>query len=59
MKNQKLIFSFLSYGVFLIIIGLLGYFFEWRNATIFLGLGFVFELMALILFAWKKVRKNS
>lgn len=57
MKNQKLIFSFLSYGVFLILLGLAGYFLKWRNATIFMGLGFVFELMALILFVWKKLKK--
>ncbi|MGB5244570.1 MAG: hypothetical protein WBN28_00180 [Lutimonas sp.] len=57
MKNQKLIFSFLSYGVFLILLGLVGLFLKWRNATIFMGLGFVFELMALILFAWKKLKK--
>ena len=57
MKDQKLIFSFLSYGVFLILLGLLGYVLKWRNAMIFLGLGFVFELLALILFAWKKLKK--
>ncbi len=56
MMNKRVI-SFLSFGVLLIIIGVIGKFLNWEQATIFLATGLVFETMAILIFAWNKIKK--
>lgn len=54
---SKRVISFFSFGVLLIIIGAIGKFFNWEQATIFLAIGLVFETMAILIFAWNKIKK--
>ncbi|MCF6296811.1 MAG: hypothetical protein L3J08_02325 [Flavobacteriaceae bacterium] len=53
----KKITSLFTFGLFLIIIGAIGTFFKWEQAMIFIAIGLTFESLALILFAWKRIKK--
>ena len=54
--NKKVI-SLFTFGLFLIIIGAIGTFFEWNQSLIIIGLGLTFESLALIIFAWNRIKK--
>lgn len=56
MKNR--VFSLFSFGVLLILIGAIGSFFEWEKAMLFIGMGLTMESLALILFAWNKIKNR-
>ncbi|UCE93347.1 MAG: hypothetical protein JSV73_11145 [Flavobacteriaceae bacterium] len=56
MKNQLL--SMFSFGLVLIIVGAVGSFFDWSQSMIFIGLGLTLESLALLIFAWNKLRKK-
>jgi len=53
--NKKVI-SLFTFGLFLIIIGAIGKFFHWDQAMIFIGIGLTFESLALIIFAWNRIK---
>ncbi|MGA9271827.1 MAG: hypothetical protein WBV45_14495 [Lutimonas sp.] len=52
------VISFFSFGVLLILIGAVGSFLEWSQSTLFIGLGLTMESLALILFAWNKLKNR-
>jgi hypothetical protein len=54
---SKKIISVFTFGLFLIIVGAIGKLFNWEQATIILALGLSFETLALILFAWNRIKK--
>jgi hypothetical protein len=54
--NKKVI-SFFSFGFFLIIVGAIGKFLQWNQATIILATGLVFETIAILILAWNKINK--
>ena len=54
---SKKVISFFSFGILLIIIGAIGEFLNWEQATIFLATGLTFETMAVLIFAWNKIKK--
>lgn len=56
-KMQKHIFSLFTFGLLLILIGAVGSFFDWSQSMIFLGMGLTMESLALLLFAWKRLKK--
>ena len=56
-KMQRNVLSFFTFGILLILIGGVGTFFEWDQSMIFIGLGLTFESLALLLFAWKRLKK--
>ncbi len=51
------IISFFTFGLFLILVGGIGKIFNWDQALIFIGIGLTLESLALILFAWNKIKK--
>ncbi len=56
---NKRIVSFFTFGLFLIIIGAIGRFLQWQQAMTLIAIGLIFETLALILFAWSKIKKNE
>jgi len=54
---NKHIVSIFTFGLVLIIIGAIGKFFNWSQATIIIALGLTFESFALILFTWNRLKK--
>jgi hypothetical protein len=56
MKNNQLI-SIFSFGIVLVIVGAIGKLLKWQQANIILALGMVFELLAVLIYAYKKIRK--
>lgn len=52
------VISFFSFGILLILIGAIGSFFDWSQSMLFIGMGLTMESLALILFAWNKLRKR-
>lgn len=53
--NNRII-SLFTFGILLILIGAIGSFFDWSQSMLFIGLGLTMESLALILFAWKKIK---
>lgn len=58
MKIKKEI-SFLTFGIFLILIGFVLKLTNNTQADLVIGIGLVFELMAAMIFAWNKIRKKK
>ncbi len=56
---NKTVQSTFTFGIFLVIIGIIGKFFKWSQAEILLGLGIVFELLATLIFIWNKIKSNN
>lgn len=54
---NKNIISLFTFGLVLIIAGGIGLFFDWDQAMIFIGLGLTLESLALIVYAWKRIKK--
>ena len=46
-----------TFGIFLIIIGVITAFFNWPQANLILAIGFVFELVAALIYIWNKLKK--
>ncbi len=55
--NKKII-SLFSFGLVLITIGGVGSFFEWKQSMVFIGLGLTFESLALLVFAWNRLKNK-
>lgn len=55
---NKHIISLFSFGLVLILVGAIGTFFEWTQAMVFIGLGLTFESLALLVFAWNRLKKK-
>ena len=56
-KMFKNILPLFSFGILLIAIGAIGALFDWNRSMIFLGMGLTMESLALVLFAWKRLKK--
>jgi hypothetical protein len=57
MKNR--IISYITFGLLLIALGIIGTFLKWVQARVLLGMGFLFELLAFLLFFWYKIKNKS
>jgi len=57
MMTNKVV-SFFSFGLFLLLVGAVSKFFNWSQANLVMAIGLVFELLAALLFAWKKVNNK-
>lgn len=53
---MKQVISFFTFGVFLIVAGAIGLLFDWSQSNLIIAIGLVFELLAAILFIWKKIK---
>ena len=55
---DKNLLSFFTFGLLLITIGGIGSFFDWDKSMIFIGLGLTLESLALLIFAWQRLKKK-
>ncbi len=55
--DQKII-SVFTFGFLLIVIGVIGRFVNWGQSQIILAIGLVFETVAVLIFAWKKIKNK-
>jgi len=55
---NKTVKSAFTFGIFLVIIGIIGHFFAWEQAQIIILLGLVFEFFAAMLFIWGKLKQK-
>ena len=55
---NRRILSFFSFGILLILIGGVGSLFDWDQSMLFIGMGLTMESLAIILFAWSKLKKR-
>ncbi len=58
MKNKKII-SVFTFGLFLVVVGAIGKILKWEQASIIMAIGLVFETIAVLMFAWDKIKKNG
>lgn len=56
---DKKVISFFSFGFLLIVIGGIGKILKWEQAAIVLATGLVFESIAILIYAWNKIKKNE
>ena len=49
--------SIFTFGIFLIIVGAIFKIMKWPQAQVLLATGLLFELLALLLFAYNKIKK--
>jgi len=56
---SKRVISFFTFGFLLIIVGAIGKIFKWEQAAIILATGLVFETIAILIFAWNKIKRNE
>jgi hypothetical protein len=56
---KKRIISYITFGLLLIALGIIGTFLKWGQARVLLGMGFLFELLAVLFFVWDKIKNKS
>lgn len=56
-KNKA--FSFFTFGLFLVAIGIISSFFKWEQSAILMAVGLVFELLAGIIYSYNKIKENG
>jgi hypothetical protein len=57
MMSNKVV-SFFTFGLFLILAGAISKFFNYSQSNLLMAIGLVFELLAALLFVWKKVNNK-
>jgi hypothetical protein len=56
---KKRILSYITFGLFLLVLGIIGTFLNWGQAKVLIGMGLLFELLAILIFAWSKIKNKS
>jgi len=56
---KKRILSYITFGLFLLVLGIIGTFLNWGQAKVLIGMGLLFELLAVLIFAWSKIKNKS
>ncbi|WP_372769041.1 hypothetical protein [Lutibacter sp.] len=57
MRVTKIV-SIFTFGIFLLLTGAASKIFNWSQANLVMAIGLVFELLAAMLFAWKKINNK-
>jgi len=57
MRVTKIV-SIFTFGIFLLLAGTISKLFNWSQANLVMAIGLVFELLAAMLFAWKKINNK-
>ena len=55
---SKKVISFFTFGVFLLVAGIILMFIGNPQATIIMTIGLVFELIAILIFVWNKLKNK-
>ncbi len=50
--------TFFTFGIFLLLTGAVSKVFNWSQANLVMAIGIVFELLAALLFTWKKINNK-
>ena len=50
--------AFFTFGIFLLLAGTISKLFNWSQANLVMAIGLVFELLAALLFTWKKINNK-
>ncbi len=53
----KQVISLFTFGIFLIIAGAIAKLFSWPQSNLIMAIGLLFEILAVLLFIWKKLNK--
>ncbi|WP_372792638.1 gliding motility protein GldL [Lutibacter sp.] len=53
----KKVISLFTFGVFLILVGAISKLFNWSQSNLIMAIGLVFEILAALLFIWKKLKQ--
>jgi len=56
MITKKIISTF-TFGIFLLLAGAISKLFNWSQSDLIMAIGLVFEILALMLFIWGKLKK--
>lgn len=56
-KNSA--FPFFTFGLFLVAIGIITSFFDWKQSNILMAIGLIFELLAGLIYSWNKIKNNK
>jgi uncharacterized membrane protein len=54
----KRLISIVTFGFFLIVVGAVGSFFKWEQANLVMAIGLVFELYAILVYIWNKMKRS-
>ena len=54
---SKKVISLFTFGIFLIVIGAISKLFNWHQSNLVMAIGLVFEIAALLVFIWNKLKK--
>lgn len=54
---SKKVISLFTFGIFLLIVGAISSFFDWKQSNVLMAIGLLFELLAALLFIWNKIKK--
>lgn len=54
----KRVVSLFTFGVFLILVGSISNLYDWPQSNLLMAIGFVFEILAALLFIWKKLKNE-
>lgn len=52
----KKVISLFTFGIFLILVGAISKLFNWSQSNLIMAIGLVFEILAALLFIWKKIK---
>ncbi|WP_196889286.1 hypothetical protein [Aureivirga sp. CE67] len=55
---NKTVISTFTFGIFLLVIGAVSQFFDWKQAPLLMGIGVLFETLAVLIFAYNKIKKK-
>jgi len=55
---NKMVNSAFTFGIFLLLLGIVGKFLKWQQADILLAMGILFELFATLIFIWNKIKET-
>jgi uncharacterized membrane protein (UPF0136 family) len=56
---NKTVKSAFTFGILLLVIGIIGRFFKWSQADVLMAMGILFELFATLVFIWNKIQGDK
>lgn len=56
---NKTVKSAFTFGLLLLVVGVITKFFKWSQADTLMGMGILFELYATLVFIWNKIKESK
>ena len=54
---SKKVISLFTFGILLILVGAISKLFNWPQSNVVIAIGLVFEILAVLVFIWNKLKK--